>query len=60
MAKRITSALLMVLLVAGTAGARKFYDDDPLGPVLRAGAWLAGLTVAFAVLARLTVRRLLV
>lgn len=30
MVKRITSALLMVLLVAGTAGARKFYDDDPL------------------------------
>jgi hypothetical protein len=36
------------------------YDADPLPGVLRASAWLLALTLAFAALARLTVRRLLV
>jgi ABC-2 type transport system permease protein len=36
------------------------YDDDPLGTVGRECAWLAGLAVAFAALARLAMRRLLV
>lgn len=35
------------------------YDADPWGAVAREAAWLLGLTVAFAVAARLTFRRLL-
>lgn len=36
------------------------YDADPWGAVVREAAWLLGLTVAFAVAARLTFRRLLI
>lgn len=36
------------------------YDTSPWRPVAREGAWLLGLAAAFAALARLTVRRLLV
>lgn len=36
------------------------YEPEPLGDVLREGAWLLGLAAAFALLARVGVRRLLV
>jgi hypothetical protein len=36
------------------------YEPEPLGEVLREGAWLLGLAGAFALLARVGVRRLLV
>lgn len=36
------------------------YDADPLGEVLRNGAWLVGLALVFALLARVAARRLLV
>jgi hypothetical protein len=36
------------------------YEPEPLGAVLREGAWLLGLAAAFALLARVGVRRLLV
>lgn len=36
------------------------YDADPWGAAAREAAWLVGLTVAFALAARLTFRRLLV
>jgi len=40
--------------------AAVLYDTDPWTQALRQGAWLLGLTLAFALLARVTARRLLV
>ena len=36
------------------------YETDPWRNLVREGAWLLGLTLAFAAVARLTVKRLLV
>jgi hypothetical protein len=40
--------------------AAVLYDADPWPEAFRQGAWLLGLTIAFALLARVTARRLLV